>query len=274
VSRRVKEYEATHPEPDPTPLSEPPFASRSVQPPEPPQPSPMPVQQAPAAVQKPAPAPVVPPKPEPAALPIQNDIQSDRSRFFLVGDAQTLQQATELGQAAVFIPRWHEDYDQSVLFLQAKVLWIPLSYCNEDREWFRSLLLASPELRAKMQVSIGEDSASQYTGVTYTFNGKILDRVTWAQHMFMSKRDADKHPGAGFGSWQSMPNPYDAEAITKLLTPPAEPMQNSSSGYPGPILGSQASSAYRSSGQPIQIPRTSNPDDATGHGNDGSGFAF
>lgn len=221
--------------------------------------APMPVEQ---------PAPVTPPPPsEPAPEPIDNadslgawwashgrlDFQPDITQFFLVNGTHNVAAASRMGQLAVAVPRWHPDYDEK--FSPGTKLWVVVT--RSDGAWLSSLLSASPALREKMWLCVCDD-------VQVLLNLKLTTDIAifHGQHVSVD----------GFYNLHFKAMPENAEQAKALLQPP-EPQPVQTDWQPDWRVGGSAGSGGYSGGR-IEVPSSGSNPNGSGHGNDGSGFAF
>jgi hypothetical protein len=119
------------------------------------------------------PAPVVQPaaKPTPGPAPVDNsdscgavwasrhgiqDFKPDTTQIFLVNGTANLDAATKMGQLAVTISQWYPNYDAMFLMAGFTGIWIVANRAT-DESWVRSMLTATPEVRAKMRLCVCTD---------------------------------------------------------------------------------------------------------------------
>jgi hypothetical protein len=242
----VKADEPQWPAPPPVPVT-PPLA-------------PMPVGQ---------PAPVIPPPPsKPAPEPIDNadclggwwasrgslNFKPDITQFFLVNGTHKVEAASRMGQLAVAIPRWHSDYDET--FSPVTKLWVAMT--RSDGAWLNSLLTASPAIHEKMRLCVCDD-IQVLLGLKLATDFAIFR----GQHVSVY----------GFYNSHFKPMPENAEQAKALLqSPMPQPVQTQDWQPDWRMGGSAGSGGY--SGVGIEVPSPGSNPHGSGHGNDGSGFAF
>jgi len=167
----------------------------------------------------------------------------DRTQFFLVSRAFNLEQATKLGQLAVSVPYWHPDYNE--LFSSVAKIWILVT--RTDGAWLRSLLTASPEVRAKMRLCVCDDIAMTLS-------------LKFGTEIAVLRGEKSVRVDSFYERFQQMPQ--DAvEVATVLAPPPAPPVRALE--VDAPFSGG---GGYRTSGWGPALP----PSDPSK--NDGSGF--
>jgi hypothetical protein len=214
------------------------------------------------------PAPVIPPPPsKPAPEPSGNadslrafwashgrlDFKPDITQFFLVNGIQNVEAASRMGQLAVAVPRWHSDYDEK--FSTVAKLWIAMT--RSDGAWLDSLLTASPAIREKMRLCVCDD-------IQVLLGLKVATDIAifHGQHVSLD----------GFYSSHFKPMPQDAEQVRALLQQPKQQPVQTDWQPDWRVGGSAGSCGY--SGVQIEVPSPGSNPHGSGHGNDGSGFAF
>lgn len=276
VRRRVQEYEATRPDLNQTPMlpqateppalavevaQQPPAGSSSIQEPAPATVPPL----AATALQVPSAVPVTPSEPPPE--PVDNGeailarcpwlkeqpLESRTRRFFLVNanGKLNLDYATNNSQFGVVIERWHNVYRDMPLFQNATKIWVVLDE-NDDNRAFLQSLIDDSWIREKCVITVGSmlDIAKYKTDarVPYKISFECFEQV-WR--------------------FSSLPQPNEEERIQQLLrkpTPaPEPPLLGATSEY-WRVGGSAASSAHRSSGFHIELPRSGEYDENDIHG--------
>lgn len=181
-----------------------------------------------------------------------SDFKSDITQFFLVNGTENVECASRMGQLAVAIPRWHSAYD--TLFVSVPSIWVAIT--RSDAAWLKSLLTASPEIRAKMRLFVGD-----------------------LQTLFTLKRDTDlaiihrQNVGVdGFYQSNFQPMPRDTAHVDALLQPPKPQPTRTVWELDWRIGGTAGSSG--NSGARIEVPSSGSNPNGSGHGNDGSGMCF
>lgn len=180
------------------------------------------------------------------------NFKPDDAQVFLVHQPEIVEYAGQRGQFAIAIPRWHSAYD--TLFASVPSIWVAITW--GDGAWLKSLLTASPEIRAKMRLFVGD-----------------------LQTLFTLKRDTDlaiihrqNVRVDGFYEAQFKPIPQDAAQIEALLQPPKLQPTRTVWEIDWRIGGSAGSSGH--SGGRIEVPSSGSDPNGSGHGNDGSGMCF
>jgi hypothetical protein len=222
-----------------------------------------PVQQSAPVVQF---VPVVKPKPGPTPKDNQDNIGAFwASRYgcqdfepdpliFLVNGTANLDAASRMGQLAVTIPQWYSNYN--AMFVQFTSIWI-VANRQTDEVWTRSLLTATPEVRAKMRLCVCTD-VPELISLKLAVDDAILR----------------KQPGVTLNSFYGSPErfkslPQTEEEIKALFAPPPTPPYARPDDLPQWRMGgSAASSASRATGWIPKPPRRD--PNSGGTPNDGS----
>ena len=185
-----------------------------------------------------------------------------RECFFLVNaiNPLNLEFCTNNSQHGVAIARWHESFRGLEVFENASRIWVVLDPADDNATFLQSLV-DDIWIRERCAVTVGN----------LLYIAKYKTDANVGHKMTVETFEAAR----GF---KPMPQPNHTEIIRTLLQKPMpapETPQQTFGGYGAPESWGIRGNAYQApSGKRIEVPSSrSNPDDS-GHGNDGSGFAF